>query len=115
MLYELRFLSTTNMTPDTFMKSNMSDTIKLGQLLLLKECYMSEKSWQTLKVQYCHHADEEVGLEAELVFPPEILPDQPPRILAHRCSHGLACNLDGRPSCIWAGTNPAYDPFISKE
>ena len=45
---------------------------------------MTEKTWQTLKVQYCHHADEEVGLEAELVYPPEILPDQPPRIFAGR-------------------------------
>ena len=76
---------------------------------------MTEKTWQTIKLQYCHHADSEVGLEAEVVFPPEQLPDQPPRILAHRCSHGLTCNLDGRPSCIWAGTNPAYDPFAAKE
>ncbi len=76
---------------------------------------MAEKTWQTLKVQYCHHVDEEVGLEVEVVFPPEILPDQSPRIFAHRCSHGLACNLDGRPSCIWAGTNPVYDPFTAKE
>ncbi|HLE13248.1 MAG TPA: hypothetical protein VI776_00765 [Anaerolineales bacterium] len=72
---------------------------------------MSEKTWQTIKVQYCHHAEAEVGLEAELVYPAEWLPDQPPRITAHRCSHGLACNLDGRPSCIWAGTNPTFDPF----
>jgi hypothetical protein len=72
---------------------------------------MSEKIWQTIKIQYCHHAGSEVGLEAELVYPPEWLPDQPPRVIAHRCSHGMTCNLDGRPSCVWAGTNPAYDPF----
>ena len=76
---------------------------------------MTEKTWQTLKYQYCHHADTEVSLEAEMVFPPEQLPDQPPRIFAHRCSHGLACNLDGRPSCIWAGTNPTYDPLTAQE
>jgi len=72
---------------------------------------MTEKTWETLKVQYCQHVDQKVGLQAQLVYPPEHLPDQPGRILAHRCSHGSACNLDGRPSCIWAGTNPAFDPF----
>ena len=76
---------------------------------------MMVKTWQTIKIQYCHHAGESVGLEAEVVYPPEWLPDQPPRIFAHRCSHGLACNLDGRPSCIWAGTNPTFDPFSVKE
>jgi hypothetical protein len=39
-----------------------------------------------------------------------MLPDEP-RVLAHRCSYSLYCNLDGRPSCLWAGTNPAVDPF----
>lgn len=69
------------------------------------------KIWQVLKVQYCQHAAEEVGFEAQVVYPAEWLPEQPPRVLAHRCSHGFACNLDGRPSCIWAGTNPVVDPF----
>lgn len=73
---------------------------------------MAVKTWQTIKVRYCHHADAEVELEAQAVYPAEWLPDQPPRILAHRCSHAFACNLDGRPSCVWAGTNPAYDPFL---
>ncbi|MBN2147408.1 MAG: hypothetical protein JW726_08465 [Anaerolineales bacterium] len=72
---------------------------------------MAEKVWETIKVQYCHHVKEQVGLEAELVYPADFLPDQGPRVLSHRCSHAFACNLDGRPSCIWAGTNPAFDPF----
>jgi hypothetical protein len=75
---------------------------------------MAVKTWQTLKIKYCQHAGVEVGLEAEVVYPAEWLPDQPPRVNAHRCSHGLACNLDGRPSCIWAGTNPVFDPFLEK-
>ena len=75
---------------------------------------MAEKTWQTIKVRYCHHADEDVGLEAEVVYPAEWMPEGPPRILAHRCSHAFACNLDGRPSCVWAGTNPAYDPFTEE-
>ena len=73
---------------------------------------MSVREWQAVKMCYCHHVDQEVALEAELVFPAEWMPEQPPRILAHRCSHAMDCNLDGRPSCVWAGTNPVIDPVI---
>ena len=73
---------------------------------------MAEKSWQVIKVRYCHHADQNVNLEAEMIYPAEFLPDQQPRVNAHRCSHAFACNLDGRASCVWAGTNPTFDPFI---
>ena len=76
-----------------------------------RELAMAVKVWQTTQVRYCHHVKSEVELEEEVVFPSDVLPDQPPRLLARRCSHGMACNLDGRPSCIWAGTNPAYDPL----
>lgn len=76
---------------------------------------MAIKSWETVKLQYCHHVCEDVCLEAEMVYPAEWLPEQPARVLARRCSHSLMCNLDGRPSCVWAGTNPAYDPFAAKE
>ncbi len=72
---------------------------------------MSEKIWETLKVQYCQHVNENVSLQAQVVYPAEFLPDQPGRVLAHRCSHGSACNLDDKPSCVWAGTNPCFDPF----
>jgi hypothetical protein len=74
---------------------------------------MAVRSWQTIKVRYCEHVGEEVGLEAQVVYPADFLPDQPPQVTAHRCNHAFACNLDGRPSCIWAGTNPAHDPFSS--
>jgi len=73
---------------------------------------MSNKSWQVIKTCYCHHINQQVGLEAKLVYPAERLPEQAPRVLAHRCSQGMNCNLDGRPSCQWAGTNPAFDPFL---
>jgi len=73
---------------------------------------MAYRTWQTVKVCYCQHVKAEVGLEAELVYPAEWLPDQAPRVLARRCSQGIHCNMDGRPSCIWAGTNPNFDPFI---
>jgi hypothetical protein len=72
---------------------------------------MSAKSWEVSKVQYCHHVNKEVGLETQVVHPAEWLPDQPPRIVGHRCSEAISCNLDGRASCVWAGTNPTYDPF----
>jgi hypothetical protein len=76
---------------------------------------MSVRTWQVIKVRYCQHANAEVGLEAQVVYPAEWLPDQQPRVSAHRCSHAFACNLDGRPSCVWAGTNPAYDPFLEPD
>lgn len=75
---------------------------------------MSVKIWEPIKICFCNHVSQEVALEAEMVYPPEWLPDQSPRILAHRCSHGAACNLDNRPSCIWAGTNPNIDPFLER-
>ena len=73
---------------------------------------MSVRVWQPIKISYCQHVGSEVALEAELVYPPEWLPDQSPRVMAHRCSRAIACNLDGRPSCLWAGTNPMMDPFL---
>lgn len=73
---------------------------------------MAVKNWEVLKVMYCHHAEKQVALEAEVVYPAEWLPYQEPRVLSHRCSNGLVCNLDGRAACIWSGTNPMFDPFL---
>ena len=72
---------------------------------------MSTKSWEVLKTCYCHHVNQLVSLEAEIIHPADFIPDGLDRILAHRCSYGLNCNLDGRPSCQWAGSNPTIDPF----
>ncbi len=76
---------------------------------------MATRIWQTIKVRYCQHVCTEVGLEAEVIFPVDPLPDQPPQVVAHRCSHAFRCNLDERPSCVWAGTNPAFDPFAEEK
>ncbi len=76
---------------------------------------MAEKMWQSIQLRYCEHASAQVSLEAQVIYPADILPDQPPQVVAHRCSHAFACNLDDRPSCVWAGTNPAYDPFKEKK
>lgn len=72
---------------------------------------MAEKRWETIRVQFCDHAGCEVRLEAELVYPAEFLPDQPPRLISKRCSRSLECNMWNNMTCIWAGTNPMYDPF----
>ena len=72
---------------------------------------MTTKTWHTMKTRFCDHVDCEVNLEVQVVYPPEILPDQPPRVLAHRCSEAIRCNLVSKPGCIWAGTNPTHDPF----
>jgi hypothetical protein len=75
---------------------------------------MALQTWKTIKVRYCEHVGKQVGLEARLIYPAEFLPDQLPQIVAHRCSLAIACNLEARPSCIWAGTNPAFDPYLEK-
>ena len=72
---------------------------------------MAYKTWDTLKIRYCDHSKAEVGLEVEAVYPSEWLPDQAPRLHAHRCSNGVLCSLSDKASCVWSGTNPDYDPF----
>jgi hypothetical protein len=73
---------------------------------------MVDKKWEVIKVCYCQRVDQEVALEAEMIYAAEFLPDQPARILAHRCSEGMHCNQDDRSACMWAGTNPVFDPFL---
>lgn len=72
---------------------------------------MAYTTWATQKRIVCERVGEEVSLERKVVFPAEILPDQPPRILGHRCSRGLECNQRDQPTCCWAGTLPGVDPF----
>ena len=76
---------------------------------------MAVKTWQTIKVQYCQHAGGEVALEAEVLYPEEHLPESGPRVVAHRCNRGLECGLLSEAACVWAGTNPNYDPFSEKQ
>ena len=72
---------------------------------------MTDKKWEVLQVCYCQHVGENVNFEAQVVHPAEVLPDQGPRVMAHRCSRGVACSLEDKPACVWAGTNPTVDPF----
>lgn len=73
---------------------------------------MSTVIWKVQKSRFCHHVGQEVALEVQVVYPADLIPETSPRVLAHRCSQGVSCNLDERSCCIWAGTNPLIDPFI---
>jgi hypothetical protein len=70
---------------------------------------MAVRTWQVKKIQYCEHVGHEIALENEVVYPSERLPDQPPRILACRCSNAIDCNLNDMAACTWCGTNPDYE------
>ena len=96
------------MTPDTIL---FQGTV-YNLLLKPKEVSHVIKDWQSIKVCYCHHVGKDVGLEAQVVYPADVLPDQPPRVICASLLACFVCNLDGRPSCMWAGTNPAFDPFL---
>ena len=75
---------------------------------------MAVRKWEVIKVRYCSHVDSNVALEAQTVYPADVLPDQAPRVLAHRCSKSIQCMLMNKPSCMWSGSNPVFDPFIEK-
>ncbi len=72
---------------------------------------MAFRTWQVSKIKYCEYVGHEVALEDEVVYPAEYLPDQPPRVLASRCSNATICNQLERPVCIWCGTNPNHQPL----
>jgi hypothetical protein len=75
-----------------------------------QEFDMAKRIWQVEKIQFCEHIGQEIKLEAELVYPAENLPEQLPRIVAHRCSNALQCNLMEKSACVMCGTNPNVDP-----
>jgi hypothetical protein len=72
---------------------------------------MAQRIWQVKKVKYCLHVGHDVALENEVVYPEDHLPDQPPRILARRCSNATECNMMfEKAACAWCGTNPDHEP-----
>lgn len=71
---------------------------------------MTQKKWQIIKTCYCERVGHEITLEMEVVYPAEHLPDQPPRVIAHRCSSALECNQLDKMVCAYCGTNPHYEP-----
>ena len=72
---------------------------------------MAYVTWEPIQRSECERIGKEAALEVRLVYPADIMPDQPPRVLGHRCSRGLECNQLDKPSCCWAGTLPGFDPF----
>ena len=72
---------------------------------------MAEKKWYVSKVCYCEHVGREISIETQVVLPAEYLPEQAPRVIAHRCSDALECNSINKPACAWCGTNPNYRPL----
>lgn len=71
---------------------------------------MAERIWQVEKIKYCEHVGHEIALEDEVVYPAEELPDQPPHVMAHRCSNAVECNMTEKASCVLCGANPDLDP-----
>ena len=72
---------------------------------------MAVVRWQVLRTQRCPHIGVPVRLEARVVYPARWLPEQPPRVTAHRCSHAEQCRTSFRPGCRWSGGEPLHDPF----
>jgi len=72
---------------------------------------MAVRTWEVSKIEYCEHVGHEIALETEVIYPAEHLPEQLPRVVAHRCSNAIACNQLEKPVCIWCGTNPDHQPL----
>ena len=71
---------------------------------------MIRKEWKISKIRHCEHAGHRIALETLVVYPSEHMPDQPPRVIASRCSNALECNRLDKMTCAWCGTNPDYKP-----
>jgi hypothetical protein len=72
---------------------------------------MAKVVWEVVRLQQCERVGRMVTLEVQHVYPAEVLPDQPPQVIARRCSLGTVCNLLDKPACCWAGTLPGFDPL----
>lgn len=67
--------------------------------------------WMPEKSCFCNRVGEVVTLEVEIIYPSDVMPDMLERVLAHRCSHASQCMLFQRPTCVWSGGLPEFDPF----
>ena len=72
---------------------------------------MATVIWRPVQTKRCERVGQIATLEVQLVYPAESLPDQPARVRARRCSLALRCNQQDRATCVWAGTQPEYDPL----
>ena len=71
---------------------------------------MAQKKWQVSKVRYCEHVGQVVALEVQVVLPADQIPDQPPHVIAHRCSKAMECNKVDKIVCAYCFTNPNANP-----
>ena len=71
---------------------------------------MAQKTWKVSKIRYCEHVGHEIALENQVVYPSGFLADQPPRVIANRCSNAMECNTMDKMVCAWCGTNPDVKP-----
>jgi hypothetical protein len=62
---------------------------------------MAWESWRAGKQTHCEVMDEKVTLQSRLAFAADNLPDQPPRVLAHRCSSAENCDHFDQNKCPW--------------
>lgn len=69
---------------------------------------MAQKKWQIRKTIHCEYAGRDVVFETQIIIPSESLPDQPPRVIAHRCSNAIECNKIEKMTCALCGTNPNH-------
>jgi hypothetical protein len=56
--------------------------------------------------RYCTHANAEVTITTDLVYPAEMMPLQAPRLRARRCSHFFDCNLQDKTACTFSVDKP---------
>ncbi|MFT3894974.1 MAG: hypothetical protein QM730_25385 [Anaerolineales bacterium] len=71
---------------------------------------MTKQQWEVSMIRYCDRVGHPISLEVKVVYPPEYMPDHPPRVVARRCSNAVDCNGIDKAACAWCGTNPDYRP-----
>lgn len=76
------------------------------------EVRMARVVWEPVQARFCARLEQWVTPEVLRAYPADVLPDQPPRLLGRRCPQAELCNRIERPTCVWAGTQPDYDPLI---
>lgn len=55
--------------------------------------------------RYCSHANCKVELRTTIVYPAEVLPEQPPRVNNRTCSHYFDCSLQDKAACTFVVRN----------
>lgn len=67
---------------------------------------MAWETWRTIQQTRCIFLQGKVCLEARVLYPADIMPDQPPRVLAFRCSSVQDCDRFNQADCPWGILTP---------